>query len=1505
MKLDKEKSVNANKVLALIACLLTSIITLWLIASPLNYILYLFEVTLIMILFYTFFGKTTSIQITALDTHVTKADYAFVVTSFLLIILNFLKTESIMTFMCALIVSFFLPGYVVLRLLNFQSSHSWIEWIALSFSLSVGVTSVIFVGTLPFTPNNSTLSSILFSCLALCPLIKDKICTTCEKQLYPERHSTKHNLSDVLLFLWIIIFFVFSISCLYPQMSICPKLDIVRHFSSSKLLATNPTSFSSNYFWFHTMCANVYELSNPSIEVFQTGLACLSVMAIFSFYVMAKNYLHNIDKRAAILATVFFSIFAGFGWLYFLQARITTSDASVYYNLLIDAFNKSYFDAGYAQGWIWFWFRPLTLGLTLFFVLLYMLRNQSLSKKKFIFAFTFLSVTLMFVHFSESIVFVVFLFFLTFLKPLNGLRLGEAAISSTLAMFVSLPLLYVCQYAIGTSLTIGPPSSYLIFLAMLNVLSFLITRIKTRPRLLACQNIRWIVVGTSVIYVWLLLLWFNASNSFDISSVTEVYGVPWQFYPILLGSIGMFALIASLIITNSYSKKPVVTFLLLLFFAVLFGRFLTFYNVNVGNSSYFERRIVPIAYAASAVIAPIAIIELFKRIQNYKPVVLSTLLSFLVIMSISSTFLSLDLQLYVSNVSALSDHELDLVNNLNELSANKVLLTFTDDSKSLAEFSPSCWTVDKYRYPLWSAKCPELPLNVLYSMNIPVTFFLQEDDIHKIDETCDGSYLRNSLLSSLSENDSQAFEEIMLAPDLVAPSSDSQTILVLTDYDDSVMLYVYDLLSQANLDYTTALIDDLYTLSQAETLIAPTESIAQQLIAYRKSIPLKFENIIILNLDGYGDLSSSYFSSKMMLSLDEESQRLATLNLNGVAVENISLIGAPTEFELKSTSERSELCVLLDEDFENWTCGGLGVGSISAPCLTLNRSIGTSKNQSIQIDVTSGTYGYWQIKKDFTTDVDFSSFDFISFDWYGLGNNQKYVIQYHSTPLSNYWYSFTDSWNGWKTVTIPLRIPDGSYNLTGVSFVKFTNGEPSWNSISQIDIRTEGSNPDLSGTFSIAQFGFESATTINVVIMTNSSCNFELFNFDNAHWNDIAYFSVNATSSVTNHVAVYTFNNGLNSTMLFGNGSHITTNATIMPDHSISTISFKIPPHSSDWDLGGIRLKIVPAQDIEFSEIVNSTSVIDLKTNVSATFLETTNPVVAFYKNSEQTTPFAIEINELDFKIVYVNIYPLITNFDSLMNNYDAFLLTVSFLNISEMINDAKVIAENPVHGNLVAFNSVDFEGEITFSSQSSVIINSVDNPLVLTSSNLTMTDLSKVVFTGGNIILSTKECCIDGGVGFYSDVYSTELSVSSINGTVDMMILEFFNGTTLLIEEPIYNIYVSGHSVTTLRQPNFNVDGNVTLHDFYTYASLSHLGIFAKDTTLEGTLNFDVKFGDEFTIATNFEYSGKITTNKHYYDELSLLGRSLPLLLVTCTSFIFVYALVKLPVKNKNQTEV
>jgi len=426
----------------LIICLVLSII-LFLVEHQIKYTLYLFGILISGIILLAVFNANIKFKINLKFT-VKLFDYFLISCAIFVFVSNVFGTlESTLNFVSTLFISFFLPGWVLLRILGFDFEQKInFGLITLSFVASVGLTSIIFLFLLPVREETALLLSSVYLVVSLVPLIKDKLFYFKNKRKSNLKSSIQHqyNVLDLLLIGSFLLFFTVIISNLYPSMASLPSLDIVKHYSDAigSLLTTD--IYGSSYPWYHFGLATVHELSTPPLWLFQSGIAFLSVMLLFSFYIMSKLYLSEIDKRAHIFATIFFFIFSGFGWIYFISQKFFLPETSNNFDLLLVSNNVSFWDTLNGQAsWLWFSFRPVTIGFAIFFVLLYLIKKQNLNKTQYIVFTSFLLVTLIQVHVSEFLIFFSLLFILSIFKPRINLRIKETAICLLVSLvFVSL-----------------------------------------------------------------------------------------------------------------------------------------------------------------------------------------------------------------------------------------------------------------------------------------------------------------------------------------------------------------------------------------------------------------------------------------------------------------------------------------------------------------------------------------------------------------------------------------------------------------------------------------------------------------------------------------------------------------------------------------------------------------------------------------------------------------------------------------------------------------------------------------------------------------------------------------------------------------------------------------------------------------------------------------------------------------------------------------------------------
>ncbi len=583
-----------------------SLISLWLLESPLKYRLFIFEVALIFFLCLAYLVHSAwqfSVKVRGVSTFF---DYFFFAASLTLLLLIVLNLYSIASQILAIAVCFFLPGYTLLRFIKFRFLHTWVEKLVLSMLLSIPISSLIYTVMLIAVPIGAR-AVVLASIYILISLSLILWSTFRKSETSETSDIYSADVTETVLLVITLSFVVYAISVTYPQMAYFPGADIAQLFSLDQVVDVAPHLYVLSYPWFQFQSAQVQVLAKQSVGVFQSTITYLTLILVLSFYAMAKAYLKNVDRRIPIFATVFFSLFSGFGWVYFLKEKLVQSDAAMHWPLLAKVNDISYFDLmqGGASS-LWLWYRPWTLGLALLMVLLYLLTRQDLSRRKYILLFSISVLTLCFVHFSDLVPFVGILFALTLFNPKIELGLRDGV----LATFIGVLAMAVLQIFNGHFLGLNKtaPNNYLIALGAILLISYLLTYFKYRPTLrIGIGAIQLPVLWISLVYIGLLIVWMSSKEPFSASQVVEVSSVPWMLYPVLLGVGGLLSLAGLVSVLKEYRNQPIVVFVYLSLITLVIAKSVDFLNVRFFATGYWESRMVIVIYLALSVLAVVAL----------------------------------------------------------------------------------------------------------------------------------------------------------------------------------------------------------------------------------------------------------------------------------------------------------------------------------------------------------------------------------------------------------------------------------------------------------------------------------------------------------------------------------------------------------------------------------------------------------------------------------------------------------------------------------------------------------------------------------------------------------------------------------------------------------------------------------------------------------------------------------------------------------------------------------
>lgn len=1035
--------------------------TLWLLENPIKYGLYFFQVILIVLLQLECFSSEAIPKLT-LKNPSYFFDYIFIFMSVVLFCFNVYGVPSVFRTILAITISSFLPGYVLLRLIRFKPLFSFIETIILSYGLSLFLTSIISTLLLSLSERQRALIvCLIFIIISTFPLIrrysaKDKG----EQQKFVGiTKSPSIKLTEVLLLIAITLFFFFSISTLYPTLAF-QNTDTTRHFSESRVISQTPLLYSSSVPFFHVQESTMYILSEESPVFFESLLAYMSILVIFSFYIMTSAYFRKQDSRLPILSTVFFGIFAGFGWVTFLVNKLVESGYTAQFDLLWAAFVRSFFDVGEAVGYLWFEYRPITVGFTCFFIIVYLLKRNDLPRRAFIPIFSFIVVTMGLNHISELVLFIIFFSLFTFFFPKIQLRSKDTFLSIIVGCVIIIVL-----YPFFISSVLSYIYVYMLALLAISLFSFILMRFDiwkldftfTRYR----KIFNMLLLLLAVFYVSELLTYFVFAEDFTYSLVYESGFVPLMLYPVLLGVIVLLALKGLGSIKGNSMSEGVKLFLFLSVILFIVGNIVSIINVNYVMTGYFERRFLPLIFSAFCVLASLGFVNIVRNLQKrtFHSIIL---IGLVVVSGFTSTMLTLELKIEQPKIMPdlyLTEERYETIAAISQAVSKDptaIIYGFTLNSVRDAEFMGLPLANRYLRVPIWSSTQPEASLTLLYTPQYsPPYLYIPERDIN----TLPNGYLTEHLVRFIPVVYQDLNANVFRTLNATYPILNSNTILTTSYQAQGNEFFVYDILSLSNCNYTTMIDSDANALS-CTTIVIPSDDlsgksiVSQELINYltdqTKEVP---EQVIILNTNGYGLFADMFYKRE-----NTEVPLGVTLNENG--------------FQIISEDNQTSF----------WTSRGIDViglrGNSGAPILSDDSKTKLTGSNALKITVETGTYDSWELFHVYDSPQNWSTYDFFTFYMNGVGDDTYYVFYFIATNGVRYRYEWQDSWIGWKKVMLPLKMKDGMHEINEVNIRKKTSNSelsisPSWDKIETMIIALSSANPNNQNTLYLDRFGLD------------------------------------------------------------------------------------------------------------------------------------------------------------------------------------------------------------------------------------------------------------------------------------------------------------------------------------------------------------------------------------------------------------------------------------------------
>jgi hypothetical protein len=950
-------------------------------------------------------------------------DFVLVFAGFILIALNFVDSSllqiEILKYCFSFVILFFLPGWIVVRLLKISDKFRKIPILVISFSISVAITSIIYTIVLILMVEPSGLIiSITYSALSLIPIVlRYTAFKKSYKSIFVKNRKKDYNLVEIITLVWITSFFVFSILYIYPEMVNTPWYDIVRHYASVSVINDHADLFRSPYPWFHLSLAALNDVTESEMWVFQTANSFISIILILAFYSMAKAYLYKFNKYAHLLATIVFTGFTGLGWIFYYQNIEPIMSLNEHFSLLSNAYTATYFDIGLGQSqWLWLWFRPITIDFILTLSLFFLMRTENLNRLTYLILSSFFIITLSLVHFPGVVLIVLVIFILAIFVPKIKLRIKDMALS----LIISLPVaasVFMSYVIIFGSDYVPFKGTHMIILECISIASFLLLVYTKRVHIPINLNYKRVISVFLAIYGILFIYWLTNIDAikYDISRYIVfpggLFSVPISIFPELLGLAGLLSIPIIVIVIKNNRNNPLLLFPVVFIFMLIIGKIISYVIINIQETGYWERRLVPYTWIAVSILSPIAIFKISNYINGIKSagknlVIRKRLITvlfvfFLVMGSMMSSFLTLEYQRAITSQSKVSDNEKALLDEVKKLDPHSTILSLTPRSKSLAEFQLFNYNVGEYRDQIWPSLSPEMPMNIVNGLNSTAIVYLNNQDIDKIIENrYNNGYMASHVLENAQEIQKNSnFGKIIQIPRLSPPTSASDMVLILPNEISRSQYYAYDILSYGQYNFTTALLADISTIKEAKILVAPNEEIANTIIDFKKAMDLSFENLIILNLDGYGKIGQ------------------------------------------------------IEGDF-------MGPRLDHKDFFEYENSYANSYNNAI-------TYS-----RQYSNPVNLSEYDSIKIDWVGQGTYKDHTIRFSSDSNGIIEYKFNDWWKGPKQLLLPMNLTDIDSGFSEINVQRAVINNASWSEISKISIIKPDSFTDFDPSVSLNNFLF-------------------------------------------------------------------------------------------------------------------------------------------------------------------------------------------------------------------------------------------------------------------------------------------------------------------------------------------------------------------------------------------------------------------------------------------------
>ncbi len=845
------------KILLVVVAALFSLFSFWLVQSPVKYALSVFELVAIGILFLTVRKNLEAgrflnfLRVIAERTFKDPySDVVLIVFSLILIAVNAFhvrNVQEIQLFLSFLVASL-LSGYSILKIFKITKYFSKLEILILSY-----IVAYIFSGscTLGLLSIDESIRSIVipffYAIIGSVSLFLYIRTRGSNIHLGIQRTCSFSRKIDLLAIALAVAFYIIFYSFAYPNFTSLPGTDISRHFSNSLVLSRSPDLYAqrTNYLLFYAFEATLHTLSGPQQPVmsFLTIQVILNLFIPISVYALAKRFLGNIDTRIAPLSTIFFAIMSNFSFIYFTQLKLLNVSSSEIQLIGTEVAERSF------NGTINFlqpfqWFVPISVSFIMFIVALLLLRVKRMPRTKFVPLCSVLLLAMYLTHPSEAIIFVVLLAVYGSISKAttrsDSLRINDVLLSSLVALVFAVVFTYyvnviwkikVANASLPLNVLIG-----LVF-PLLFVTAAICWRVKVLPHLhftmkFVKSNKLYVILSTSLVIIY--LFGFQSWIFIDTFKTSTVYNsgvTPWFIYPLVLGIVGLLAILAIRYIPEIGPHGGLAFILVSIIIIFIFGRVVSFINVNYLITGYWEKRFLLFIFLLACLLAPISLIKLNHQLQvRVKRMFVTNcslivVLSLIVLVGFSSTILQSAYWFAVTSgktnaPSKIETQAITFLRNILDRDPHAFVITPTEISKMNLAFSAPGY-IFSMPIVLVTSSYPDVPLMGLSAHNLDHAYvYMQKRDFDFLKLQQHG-WLGEHFLPLLPVVFSNEEVTIFNSSHVTYPASKSDnTMLIPVESPDNSWSYAYDIISQSGKNYSVMFDTDAHALKSKNVILS-------------------------------------------------------------------------------------------------------------------------------------------------------------------------------------------------------------------------------------------------------------------------------------------------------------------------------------------------------------------------------------------------------------------------------------------------------------------------------------------------------------------------------------------------------------------------------------------------------------------------------------------------------------------------------------------------------------